>query len=417
MTFRTPTNRAARRAFTIVELLVVTAVALILMSILATAHSIGLDALRNAKAQGDLVDQQRMALSVLRRDLMYNHFLEEDGKPNLGRRLSDQRTDQARAVDLNPAPAPGARNWRITGYKPPKSGYFKASSIPAPLKLTDNPAAWAGNDFATWNWYESEDSDGFASSRSGSHFLQFTIIVPGGAPENTLTADVPFGGGATITGRAAEVAYFLKPNGATPTGVAKYSLIRRQRLTALNDDDRPAYRALVNNGTVTVATDPPEVMAAVKTADGPPLAFEVFHLNDLTLAANRLATNQVGLVPITVSRIGEDVLLSNVTSFEIKFTGPRAIGVTWPTDATSTEWPRPFSVNTDYPYDNLPYGGEFDTFNSTQGDWTDAKHLAGSPVAASPELKPIRITGVMIRLRGWDSRTRSSRQTTIAVDL
>ena len=46
MISRTRTNRSG---FTIPELLVVTVIALILMSILATAHSIALDALRNAK--------------------------------------------------------------------------------------------------------------------------------------------------------------------------------------------------------------------------------------------------------------------------------------------------------------------------------------------------------------------------------
>ncbi len=427
MICRTPNRRIApaRRAFTLIELMVVTVIVLILMSILVAASSIATGTVRDAKAQGDFVAQERMALAVLRRDLQYDHFLEEDGKPNLGRKVSDQNTQNLKWYSYSDtSTTPATTRYATRGYKPPRSGYFAASSLPA---TQTNILAYDSTKSTTWNFAEGSDNDGFASSRSGNHYLQFTIIVPGGAPQDILTADVPLGSlGNPIAGRAGEVAYFLVPNGMTSQGgAAKYKLIRRQRLAAMTDDDRPAYRNVLNS-TGALAADPPEVMAAYVTVAGPPAKFEMLHLNDLTLAANRLGTPRAPRAAITQYRIGEDVLLTNVTSFEVKFTGPRASPVTWPADPslpTSTEWPRPYSVNnvvlnTDYPYDNLPYDGGFDTFNSTQGDWTDAKYLAGSPTAqANPPLKPLRITGVSIRLRCWNGNTKGSRQTTLRVDL
>ncbi len=397
---RTHTRRPARRrAFTIVELMVVTVVVLILMSILVAASSIATDTVRAAKAQGDHMAQERAALAILRRDLQYDHFFEEDGKPNLGRRLSDQRTN-----DLV------ANGGKLTNYKPPLSGYFFASSIPV-----DNVS----------NFYEGVDGEGFQSSRSGNHVLQFTIIVPGGAPENRLTADVPFQNPLNspsypIIGTCAEVAYFLVGNGTTPGGVNKYKLIRRQRLAARNVDDAPAYSNLLNTSGAN-ANDPPEVMAVTGAAPN----FKMLNMNELTLATNRIARTT-----IPTYRIGEDILLHNVTSFEVKFTGPQVLGVGWgirdnngalvsiDTSSPNDRWPRLFTTNTDYPYDNLPYDGNYDTFHQN-ANWDLEANLAttANVASASAPLKRIRITGAMIRLRCWSPATKSSRQTTMQVDL
>ncbi len=325
-----------------------------------------------------------MAITALKRDLSADHFLDEDTKPNNGRKLSDQRTDRLfEYVDASRTPPQ-----RIAGYKPPKSGYFFAYSP----RGYDN----------VFNFDEGNDSDGFRSSRSGNHILQFTVIMPGGAPENTITADVPYRSSNQIIGRAAEVAYFLVPDGTTPNGVRKYHLVRRQRLCALNGDDAPAYSSMFSPGPPAgiaagaAPTDPPEVMAMRSTT-------QVFNLNDLTFAGNRVIRSV-----ITQHRIGEDILLSNVTSFEVKFTG----------SSGTVAWPTPFlSGNSDYPYDNLPFDGAYDTFN--QGpNWDLASNMAGSSVGpTTAPLKRIRITGVQIRLRTWDPQTKSTRQTTLVVDL
>jgi hypothetical protein len=102
-------------------------------------------------------------------------------------------------------------------------------------------------------------------------------------------------------------------------------------------------------------------------------------------------------------RMGDDRLMSNVLSFEVKFTGT----------SSAIAWPAPFPGNSDYPYDNLPYDGKFDTHSQRvawQSDVATAANQTG-------RIKQIRITGVMIRIRALDVRTKTPRQTTVIVDL
>lgn len=396
MTSRTRDRHATRAAFTLPEMLVVITVTLILMSILVQASTVITSTVSEAKAQGDFVSQERMALAVMRRDLQYDHFLDEDTKPNQGRKVSDQRSDFATKSGTT-----------ITGYKPPRSGYFWASARPAQLQGTPYNAA----DPNTWSVEEGTDTSGFGSSRSGNHFIQFTVVLPGGSPENTLTATTPdpVNGASTnqFIGTCAEIAYYLEPNLTTPGGVPKYKLIRRQRLVARNTDDAPAYTQILNKTTAPVvspATDPAEVMVVTGNVG----SFQMRHMGEMPTLGNRL----FGTLPpggqrtaITTHRVGEDVLHNHVTSFELKFTGSSADG----------SWPRPFAQNTDYPYDTLPYNGEYDTGE----DALLANATANLATNASRDgrIKPIRITGVQIRLRCWNPSNRQTRQTTTVVDL
>lgn len=341
MTRRTRT----RRGTTLVELMVAAAMSIMVMWLLTWCYQQGLASFSNTKAHGDLMDQERMVTSVMTRDLKADHFLEEDGKPNRGRRVRDQRLDQG-------------------GYTPPRSGFFWAKS---PLN--------SGFD-------EGIDGDSFQSTRSTSHALQLTVILPGGPPENMFNADVPIYG-APLYGRAAEVTYFLSPSGRSPGGYQLYNLIRRQRLCALTTDDAPAYNQKLSSLGVS-APDATEVMAVTNTPT-------ILTLGNLTVPANRLfPLNLTNAVPIATYRLGEDILMSNVTSLEIKFTGQGG--------TVAAPWPAAFPGNSDYPYDNLPANGQFDT---------------GSPNTSAK----VRITGAMIRLRAYESRTRITRQTTFVVDL
>ena len=86
--------------------------------------------------------------------------------------------------------------------------------------------------------------------------------------------------------------------------------------------------------------------------------------------------------------------MSNILSFEVKYTG---------TSVSLPRWPTTFDLgNTDYPYDFLPQGGEFDTH--------------GQPAPNGTRLN-IRITGAQVRIRAYDPQTRTTRQTTFTVDL
>jgi hypothetical protein len=359
-----------RRGATLVEMMVAAAMSIMIMWLLTWCYQQGLASFSNTKAHADLMDQERMVTSVLNRDLLADHFLTEDGKPNGGRMVRDQRLDLTSPT-----------------YTVPKNGFFYAYSL--------------GTSINTVN--EGVDTDGFQSTRSNDHILQFTVILPGGPPEQMFNADVPFGTTGPTYGRAAEISYFLVPTVKTLGGTQLNNLIRRQRLCALTTDDKPNYDA-----TLSINSPPPlypiqpadaaEVMAvSPATGTNPSSVPKIFTLNDLTNPANRLSIPLNPAFPnrlastIVTNRIGEDILMSNVISFEVKFTGTPGAGITWPTAFSAG--------NSDFPYDNLPAvsGGLFDTTGTNSAK--------------------IRVTGVMIRLRAYEPRTRTTRQTTITVNL
>lgn len=359
---RTPRTR---RGFTLVELLVAAAMMILGMWLLSWVYQQGLESFRQARAQSELTNQQRMVTSVLTRDLTAAHFTDDSTKPNNGRRLSDQ-----------------TKGWIDgTGYTPPLGGFFRAGSFPP--DGTNN--IWEGNDSIA------------DSSRSTNHFLQFTAILPGGPSHQLFSAEVPAYSGKQYFSTAAEVAYFLRQTGQTAGGVPLFDLYRQQRIVARNTDDAPAYASAAS------VADAPEVMVV---SGG-----QMQTLRELTIPMGYPGSvRNPGPVftPQTV-RFSEDKLMSNVLSFEVKFTGTAD-------SASGVTWPRPFLQNTDYPYDTLPYDGRFDTFSSYVTNWNNASNIAttGNPTAP---MKPLRITGTMIRLRTYDTRTNSTRQTTLTLDL
>jgi prepilin-type N-terminal cleavage/methylation domain-containing protein len=381
--------RRSRRGFTLVELLVAAAMMILGMWLLSWVYQQGLESFRQARAQADLTAQQRMVTSVLTRDLHAAHFADEDGKPNRGRRLSDQTQ-----MWFDPA-----------GYTPPKGGFFRAGSFDSTV---------AGNT------PEGSDLDGFASSRSTNHFLQFTAILPGGPSHQLFSAEVPANSGSSgqYFGTAAEILYYLTPNGqATPGGLPLYDLCRQQRLVARDNDDAPAYAGAVAWLTASPPDNVNEVMVLTQDASGNPkmaTLAEVTVPMDQTGANGKLGVRLRGpstFTPLatTSARYGSDRLMSSVLSFEVKFTGASA--------DPNMIWPRPFSQNSDYPYDTLPYDGVIDTFSDQVApNWKAPTNYASGTNVTGP-LKPLRITGVQIRLRTYDARTRSTRQTTIVQDL
>lgn len=351
----------ARRGFTLVELMVAASMCILGMWLFTWLYKQGLDSFRNAKAQGDLSSQQRAVIELLRRDLAADHFLDEDRKPNRGRKLSDQlRTLGA-------------------GYVAPRGGYFEASA-PVP---TPGPSV------------EPADSDGFGSWRS-NHAVRFTAILPGGVNYKQFSAQTPAGNGNQYFGTAAEVAYFLVQNGSTPNNIPTYDLYRRQRLCALTDDDAAAINASLQANAAATRADAQEVIALRPPPPGPtPGPLQVSTFADLRTAANR-----VQLTPMTIpARFGDDKILSNVISFELKFTG-NALATTWPTRFTPVP---PAQANSDYPFDWLPpnlngvnYGARFDS------------------ASTNPQFRP---SAVHVRLRLWNPKTQQTRQTTVVVDL
>jgi type II secretory pathway pseudopilin PulG len=370
----TGARRTRRGGFTLVELLVAAAMMIMGMWLLSWVYQQGLESFRQARAQADLTGQQRMVTSLLTRDLQAAHFEDDDSKPNHGRRLSDQ-----------------TKGWLTGSYTPPRGGYFRARSTQVDA-------------------FESIQ-DGFASSRSVSHYLQFTAILPGGPSQDLFSAAVPANSTNQYYATAAEVTYFLYPNGMTTrsggAGVPLYDLYRRQRIVAHTTDDAKAYAA------AAAQPDAPEVMVVLNQQMQTLPALTVPIMGGVQ-SVRLPGPDSFAPLGITSNRYGTDKLMSNVLSFEVKFTGVAADG------SIPGGWPRPFaSGNTDFPYDTLPYDGRIDTFSAQVPNWSAPTNIAqgSNPATWGAPMKPLRITGVMIRLRTYDTRTYSSRQTTLTLDL
>jgi len=334
---------------TLVELLVASAMSIMVMWLLTWCYQQGLGSFSTTKSQGDLMDQLRQVSSLMTRDLSASHFEPDDTRPNLGLRVSDQGVVGR------------------SGYTPPH-GYFAATSAPVP---STNPN------------YEGVDGDNFQSTRSTNHTLQFTAVLPGGPPQNLFCADLNGASGSTppaYYGRAAEMAYFLVPNGTTPGGTQLFNLMRRQRVCGINSDDAAAYDL---SGAPSNTSD-------VMSTTGSSPTWTVLPLRQLSVSGKPTG-NRLTQAALGGSRLGEDVLMSNVVSMEIKFTG---------TDSTGAIFASSFaSGNSDYPYDNLPGASYlFDT-------------------AAPTGSANLRLTGVMIRIRAYAPRTHVTRQTTFIVPL
>ena len=300
------------------------------------------------------MDQLRTAGVVLRRDLQAKHFSPDPqpGNPSERTRLSDYRFD-------------------LTGTSAPRGGFFRIYS----------PASTP----------EGVDADNLVSYRAENHQLHFTSVLPGGKDEElyfaTITRTLP-GPPPTITAvayssQAAEIAYFLVADTGQftngPGTQQLYKLIRRQRLVAYTDADRQALNMAL--------TDEPATASDVISIRSGNL---VNAMPDLTNPANRLSLGV--LTTFTpINRVGDDILLSNVISFEVK--------VLWIPTGSTTPGATAFASNTDYPFDNLLAlpGNTFDT---------------GSNPAPT-----IRVKALQIRLRVFDGKLKAARQNTFVVEM
>jgi type II secretory pathway pseudopilin PulG len=340
----------SRAAFTLTEMLIATALTLLIMVILTSAFQVGLDTFRKLKIAGDLQERLRAASISLRADLAAPHFGDPDNKESRGTRLSEYNV-----LD--------AVNWKASS-----QGFVKIVA----------PAASAIQ--------EGNDGDGNPSSRANGHVLHMTCKRPGTTRGDVYLTAFPgvdgtryfhpqfftLGGGDTYASEWAEVAWFLAayPTGDTTTGgLPRFRLCRQQRVLQ-------------------------EIGAANKAVPGGGVGYEGMSTNvaktefntlvDVTDPTRRLQT----YTPLTGTAEGDDVILPDVLSFEVK--------AAW--DGT------PAPAGLELPFDYLPAasGGTFDT--------------VVTPPATTVPL-PIRIKALQIRLRIWDVKSESTRQITLIQDM
>jgi hypothetical protein len=256
---------------------------------------------------------------------------------------------------------------------------------------------------------EGADREGFFINTATNHALHFTAVHPGGLDQFSAMVN-----NTSYTSRAAEIAYFLVPMGEKTSNRASgrplYHLIRRQRLVAVTDQDR---------ARLAPAAADTDVIASNGTTP--------YTLADLTSPFNRLGGAMPNYQALQIANtsnnphFGEDILLSNVISFEVRVDWDRN-----PLILNSNLLAQPFKLNvngvlnlnnTDYPWDYLSLPGQaislpgltiptnsgiFDTWFGNS-NWT----YASNPVPLA-----IRVKSLQIVIRVYDSRIKSVRQNT-----
>lgn len=344
-------NSAARAGFTLVELMISATITVMIMTILSICFQTSMKAMSAMRAQGDAADQLRAVGEVIKRDVDATHFLPSDPGSNgpmlnRGRRLSDY----------------------VVGSSP-RTGFFYLES---PDNTSSAATVIEGNDGV------------FASTRSTACRLWTTCVLTGGSEGNLFTATV---GGTAVSSEAAEIAYFLTamPGETTAPGLdgvshQRFNLHRRQRLVAVDVNKQAQFNALLSDPNPVVRQQADTFISRNQ------LNATQSHRMDTFIATTRPAF-PAALVS------GDDIILSNVISFEIK--------PTW-FPQNPLRAPRAFATNTDAPFDYLTTA----TGNTAQFTIDTLTGMQGT-----------RINAVQVRLRIYDPKARTARQTTFVFDL
>lgn len=303
-------HRHSRPAFTLVEMMVSSAIILFLMAIIAAAFRSGLDTFSKLRVVGMQQEQLENTKRIFQRDLLADHFQAGSAgfQPGLqGPRLSEQRLDRV-------------------GWEPPTFGYFIAwqyDGARSPLADAEqryNPAQTL------------YDGDGIASTRSAVCKLRFSVRLAGEAPPydipinrfaqeynspvvadrttyaSTIIDPVQFNYGSGrkyyFTSKWADVQYHMVATGTQTDGANPLPLYSLRRTAAiLSDPSNPLYAPPSYYPNETVTTDGSPAPRVSRTRGN----------NSFT--------------PIN-DPVGNDVLLTDVVSFELKYLwdGPADFG-------------------------------------------------------------------------------------------
>jgi type II secretory pathway pseudopilin PulG len=393
-------------------------------------------------------------------------------------------------------------------------GFFRILQAPEP----SNPMSAQFNPAGLPVAFEGTDGDGLLFSRATQHILHFTVcrretsptvtfpvdpsylfrVVenPGGPiPPNlsvfpTSYIDPPSFREAGVFGtRWAEVAYFLVANGnntaivpgTNSTGMPLFNLFRRVKAIIPDavSGATPSYPVPVPAADTPPASGNPAISSSINTTSGQIVGGPTNCYNTATdvtqpcyrmsmaTAANATDPNAAGVatngyrslaqdVPSGDPRAGDDILISDVISFEVKAAWDNV--EQWTGTPTAPAASPFYNVpalggnipNSDYPFDYIPLTTTtppappvqnppltqqpamnnstfaangwhvFDTWSCNgiygpsvaagPGNWA----TPGTPVSLPVR---IRVKALLIRIRIWDSRTQQVRQLTIIQDV
>ncbi len=357
-------SRLARRGFTLVELMVATALVVLILTILAVAFGAATESLSRLRSMGNMATDLRGAQDKLRADLEAQHFETGDSPGML--RLSDLK------YHLLPGD---------TSVRPPLGGYFRIESGAGSI-------------------YEGIDADTLSSTRATTHVLDFTAKRQGTSADDLyvvpvtnggLTAlnatDTPLSGGQFVS-KWARVRWFLAGQ-RNVGGVDVWTLYRGVRVIA------PA-----NVGPLTLDE-----------------TFQVAQTGGTSRTLAELTANPVNRPlftqnPAGTSYHGDDIVLSNVTSFEVKPVWEAAAGIRapragWPATAIGANIAEPAGAalaNGDLPFDDLPAS----TVLPGQRVFDTGNDVTTLPLR-------IRVTALQVKIRVFDPKTLLSRQVSFIV--
>lgn len=439
------------------------AVSILLMVIVTEAFQRGLDMFRHLKAAGDMNERLRTAARALRDDLAAPHFVSDGGSDR--QYLSN--------LDLR---------GNASQNEPPDEGFFRIiqqpePGVPHPTNPQNLPCIFEGSDV-----------DGFVYTRATQHALQFTVLRLESSPSIKHRFDPSYafiGDGSGVgsvrghpefpqdlrqpgmfSSRWAEVAYFLRPNGRSTGSVILYNLYRREKLVL--------PRAAPGEAPNVPAVGPvnPAISSRMVVGVGPfynrsnEICQPRARFGMLPASDNPNDPNLAGLIeggrfrrldedlPLGLldPRSGDDVLLTDVISFEVKVAWDRGTDVDQFGNPIDPEPQRLYQVpglgvlpgdlrpNPDYPFDYLPLSRRnrvlplsgyrvFDTWcrdpNTPYGApfageaaWSRIHDLTVPTDLTSTAIPlRIRVKALLIRLRIWDAKRELTRQLTLVIDV
>lgn len=388
------TTMLRRRGFTLVELMVALALIIFIMSILSEAFVAAAKVFRDFKAIGDMNGKLRSATQLLRDDLSSSHF-EDD------RKLSD------------------ANFWQVG---PPRLGFFRIWQQAAATNEgvdIDSIESWRGN--GTWLHLSvrkrgNEPQDFFLADLSNAAGSPLLTVLPGGAPLDSRYQD-----STIFKSQWAEVAWFLKPNGAfVNANTPLYAVYRRQRL-AVQDNYYLNW-----NAPGPVSLTPPGGYEEISWwPNGTNYYFNM--PTDLTVPERRFGMNNTansggiptetdGSYPIfTAGNVSSDVMLTDVISMDVRVL---VAGQTEFYDLATL----PGATFNNSAFNTVTINGTatavkvFDTWSSASDGIADYSGWATAGTATSAPLQ-VQILAIKVTFRIWDFKTEQARQVSIIQDL
>jgi len=398
MRIRTSQSRAG---FTLMELLVSTALILFIMAIISQMFGSGSKIFTALRTSAQLQNNARSGITIIRKDLAQEHFAGPyyRGGPHLG----DQRLD-------------------LPGWRPARQGYFEIIQGGPSLYEPGNTAV----PFLS-------DGEGLYSTRATNHVLKFTIRLPDGPATElncasyhpSLASDqlvnaYPYFAPLIYT-RWAEVHYFLVQTGTTNGGVPVHSLRRRVRL--LPQKTATVFLNAGQRGQILAdmaAQKYPDVIDPIIT---PGAAANTFIA---TIPGPEMLNTGYPRIPTGVLHpTSDDIVLNDVISFEIKAAWLHNPVFNNYTNNSSPASDTMAANNTDEPFSDLKVsvlrpgaGRHFDTgIQSDNIDWDNPSPNDGGFLRVGNNFNPIpsriNIRALQIKIRLWDPRAEQARQITI----